>query len=102
MNENEKAMNFNETDDNGNVTNSEVTTPQVEVKKKGFLARFHALKWWQKAMILAGGATLIYIGGKWVFKAFETPEETVAETVQEAVNTVVETATESVEETAPF
>lgn len=101
-NANVKEMNLNEANENMENKIQETATP-VEVKKKGFLTKLRALKWWQKAMIFAGTAALIYVGGKWVFKAFKTPEiPEVTDEVKELAEAVVETATESVEEVAPF
>ena len=114
-NTNEKVTNINEAVENQE-NQVQDTTTQDGGKKKGFIAKFRTLKWWQKVMIFAGAATLIYVGGKWVFQKFEAPEEAVQAVkvvvpmdpnnemdnkVQDLVNTLAGSMTESVEET-PF
>ena len=118
-------VNFNEIVENEDVKNEileemregqyKINVPEETPKKKGLIAKLKELKWWQKALLLAGGATLIYVGGKWIFKSNQTPEiqkvkvvvpmdqnNEIDQKVQELVNTLAEGTKESVEETAPF
>ena len=72
MAEEKKIMEFKETNEEMENNIPEETPEQktlIEVPtKKGFLAKWKELKWWQRAAILAGTGTLIYLGGKWIFK----------------------------------
>lgn len=67
----EKIMEFKETDEQGNSITEE--TPKAVIKpennKKGLFAFWKGLKLWQRLAILAGTATIIFVGGKWMFKS---------------------------------
>lgn len=104
-----------ETMENEAVENNAAVTEetQIEITKSNanLWTWFCGLKWWQKAAIIAGGATVIYVGGKYVLKvkadkktlavAGEVAKQTIetaAETIAENPETVVETVAEVVTE----
>lgn len=73
----ENITEFREMDENGNNIPEETpkaSTTQPDAPKKGLLALWKNLKWWQKAAVIAGTATLIYVGGKWIFKGRKQAE----------------------------
>ena len=90
----EKVTNINEE----SVVNGENTEIQVTDEKTGLIAKFNGLKLWQKAMIIAGGATLVFVGGKLVFKAVGKKPEVIADAAkvvatiepEEVVNVIAE------------
>lgn len=73
----ENITEFREMDENGNNIPEETpkaSTTQPDAPKKGLLALWKNLKWWQRAAVIAGTATLIYVGGKWIFKGRKQAE----------------------------
>ena len=110
MAEEKKITNFKETDENQE-NNIPEETPKMVVQpdapKKGLLAKFNGLKLWQKAAIIAGTATLIFVGGRWIFKSKKSaqpvkvvvPTDTVNNAadaaVQDLVNELAKTAEEA-------
>ena len=75
----ENITEFREMDENGiNIPDPEETIKtsptQSDAPKKGLLALWKNLKWWQKAAVIVGTATLIYVGGKWIFKGRKQAE----------------------------
>ncbi len=75
----ETIMEFKEELENNEEIQQETTDIQApDVPKKGLIAKLKELKWWQKALIGAGAATLLFVGGKWVFTLLkDKPEEVV-------------------------
>lgn len=110
----DNIKNFNEVNEDGTV-DQQVNVPVEPVKRKGFIARWKELKWWQKSLIFAGAATLLYIGGKWVFTRNDSvqvqpvkvvvpmdPTNEIDNKVQDLVNAVAESAKEEGLEVTPF
>ena len=94
----EKVTNINEATENKEPEVNGENTNLQETKKTGLIEKFKELKWWQKALILAGGATLVFVGGKWVFKTVGKKPEVAVEAAkvvgtiepEEVVNVIAE------------
>lgn len=92
---------FNEVNEDGTV-DQQVHTPVEPIKRKGLIARWKQLKWWQRSLIFAGAATLLYIGGKWVFTRKDTVTVPTEVPVNDIVDAVAESAKEEGLEVTPF
>lgn len=99
---NEKVVEINEVKENNVEETQEQATVEIEKEKLNLIAAFKALKWWQKAMIIAGAGTLVFVGGKVIFKVVKGDSKIVADAAAEAipvedvVGAAVEVATEVV------
>lgn len=82
MAENENIKEFNEAAEEA--TEKEI----IQIQKKGFLATWSELKLWQKVLILTGAGTLVFVGGRWIFKAIKKKPEVVAEVAEAADNVI--------------
>lgn len=65
----------------------EETTQDIQVQKKGFITKWNQLAWWQRALILTGAGTLVFVGGRWIFKSRKEAErKAVVDALEKACN----------------
>lgn len=98
----DNIKNFNEVNEDGTMDQQATTPIEAVQKKKGLIARWKQLKWWQRSLIFAGAATLLYIGGKWVFTRKDTVTVPTEVPVDDIVEAVAESAKEEGLEVTPF
>ena len=88
MAENENIKEFKEAVEETAEKVEEPTKEIIQIQKKGFLAAWSELKMWQKVLILTGAGTLVFVGGRWIFKAIKKKPEVVAEVAEAADNVI--------------
>lgn len=99
---NEKVVEINEVKENNVEETQDQVTVEIEKEKLNLIAAFKALKWWQKAMVVAGAGALVFVGGKLVFKVVKGDPKVVADVaaevipMEDVVDTAVEVAAEAV------
>lgn len=85
MAENENIKEFKEAAEEATEKVEEPTKEIIQIQKKGFIAAWSELKLWQKVLILTGAGTLVFVGGKWIFKAVKKKPEVVAEVADNVI-----------------